>query len=101
MLSSSRPTGRPTVVSGAAAVMTTVPALRIAANAAATSWPVGTPMQTIAESAPCPLVNERARSAASSTAANASVAPSSSDLVRFSWIGSTAMIRPAPAWRAP
>ncbi len=55
----------------------------------------------MAESAPWPLVNWRASSAASSIDATACVAPSSCAFSRLNATGSTAMTLDAPAWAAP
>ena len=57
------------------AVTTTMPRLRIAANAADTTSSVTTPMVTIAWSAPTPQVSSSASACASSVVATAWVAP--------------------------
>ena len=82
-------------------VTTTVPALRMAENACATCSVLSTPTVTTAESAPWPLVTERANSAASSIVANAWVAPSDSAVSRLNSTGSTAITCVAPTCEAP
>ena len=82
-------------------VTTTVPALRIEANASAMWSPVVTPTVTIAESAPCPLVTDWANSVACCMFSKAWVAPSSIAFSRLNSTGSTAITCIAPAWAAP
>ncbi len=82
-------------------VTTQVPAFRIDENASAMCSPVVTPTVTIAASAPCPLVYERAISVASAIPATAWVAPNRRALSRLNSTGSTAMMWAAPACAAP
>jgi hypothetical protein len=86
---------------GATAVTTTVPALRTDSNACPTCSPLSTPTVTMVESAPCPLVTDRANSAASAIEPNVCVAPSFAAASRFIVTGSTAITWPAPACAAP
>ena len=77
------------------------PALRTEAKAAPTCSPLITPTVTMAESAPWPLVTERASSVASSIVSTAWVAPNSCAFSRLNATGSTAMTFAAPACTAP
>src|ERR1700677_2158567 len=82
-------------------VSTTMPRLRIAANAADTTSSVTTPIVTIAWSAPTPQVSSSASARASSVVATAWVAPKPSADSRLNTTGSTAMTYRAPAIDAP
>src|SRR5215471_21280242 len=80
---------------------TTVPRLRTAAKAAATTCSVTTPTVTSAWSAPTPLVNSAMITRAASAVAAVWVAPSLAAVSRLSAMGSTAITCRAPAKAAP